>query len=418
MVISQYLGCSLCSHVYRLRVGVGFDGYQKHYFDCSNCSVNITFAVRAQAPEAHVEAVDNCCLLWEDNDSEVINFHPNCAFDKNDLHNPFSFPSMHLSALISPHMRFLSGRVQSVAEQFDIPNAPHKWSLIKGLAGVIHVDAKKAERFSKQYMNQRNKDMNPDVGDFPYKPDKVTVYEKGTSYSDSYIINEFFDSIFYPKITNIVGDIISKLDDFENKVFYDLMSYWDKELREQNQHRYLNTLSDYFRNRDHFGQIALYSRIDVDVDNLIISSKSFEQIKLYYGDAYEALTSNMTIIACLNNIMSGRGYDEFKSMSLSKYLEINKANKANPFKDNPIFEVFAEEDIESSIRNGSHHASIWHDGEKVMYRSGGTGAQHDIPYSRYLDLCNKLTIKLAAIWIIERYLNSRIRGDTIYLKCE
>ena len=159
----------------------------------------------------------------------------------------------------------------------------------------------------------------------------------------------------------------------------------------------------------------MYSRIGHNVDDLIVSSNGFEQIKLYYGDAYEALTSNMTIIACLNNIMDGREFDEFKSMKLSKYLEINKANKSNPFKLTPIFSVFAENDIESSIRNGSHHASIWRDGEKIMYRSGGTGAEHNIPYTRYLDYCNKLTIKLAALFIIECYLSEYVNGSKSFV---
>ncbi|MED0527973.1 hypothetical protein RCV38_17925 [Escherichia coli] len=417
MVISQCLKCNLCSHIYRLRVGVGFDGYQKHYFDCSNCNANIVFALKAKAPEAHIEVVENCTLLWGVDEVEVMNFHPNCAFDKDDLHNPLSFPSIHLTQLISPHMRFIQGRMQSVANQFDIPFAPYKWSLIKGMMGTLHKDNVKANRFVQQYMQQRNKDMNVEIDGHPLSSEQVIVYESGVGYPEYYIIHEFFDSLFYPKITNIVRPIIDEIDKRDKSVFTDFLIYWNQELKEQNQYRYMNALSDYFRYRDHFGQIALYSRIDHDVDDLIVSSKGFDQIKLYYGDVYEALTSNMTILACLNNIMDGRKYDQFKTMSLSKYLEVNKANKANPFKDNVLFKAFAEDDLESSIRNGSHHASIWYDGEKVMYRSGGTGAQHDISYSRYLDLCNKLTIKLSAIWIIEYYLNLHVNGSG-YFKFE
>lgn len=418
MVISCELKCNLCSHLYRVRIGIGFDSYQKHYFDCSNCNANIIFALKANPPSAHVEALENCSLSYSESDvaPEVLNFHANCAFNKKDLHNPLSFPSLIASALISPYMRQIPGRIQSVANQFDIPNAPHKWSLIKGLITTLNKDYQKATRFAQQYMKHRNKDMPPPpLFHNAFDEEKVIVYKPGFTYTGYEIIHEFFDSLFYPKLDNIVKPIINAIDETDKEALSDLVSYWQNELKEQNQHRYLNTFSDYFRHRDHFGQIVVYSRIGYNVDELIVSSKGFEQIKLYYGDAYEALTSNMTIIACLNNVMDGRKFDEFKSMTLSKYLEINKANKSNPFKSDPIFSVFAEDDIESSIRNGSHHASIWHDKEKIVYRSGGTGAQHEIPYTRYLDLCNKLTIKLAAILIIEHHLNMHINNPECFI---
>lgn len=418
MVLSGVISCDLCNKEYRVRVGVGFDRYQRHYFDCFNCDSNIVFAIRAIAPKANMETVENCSIKTNNDgsDAEVVNFHPNCAFNENDLHNPFSFPSIELSNLIFPYMHKIEGRkIQSVSNQFDIPNAPNKWELIKGMLRFVRKDNKKAGRFVQQYMTQRNNDMNPKVDGVTFGVDDVMVYESNSAYPESYIIHEFFDSIFYPKISKIVRPIIDSIDGINKDSLSDLVNYWESEIKEQNQHRYLNTISDYFRFRDHFGQIVFYSRIDQNVDDLIVSSKGFEQIKLYYGDAYEALTSNMTVIAMLNNVLDGRKFDEFKSMTLSKYIQTNKSVRSNPFKSNPIFSVFAEDDIESSLRNGSHHASIWRDGEKVMYRSGGTGAQHDIPYSRYLDLCNRITIKLAAILVIEHYLSMHVKGSGYFI---
>lgn len=415
MVISKGLKCELCGHRYRIRVGVGFDSYQKHYFDCSNCNINIVFAIRTKPPRADVEAVENCSLFsGEPNiELEVLNFHPNCAFNKHDLHNPFCFPTLISGPLIIPHLRYRPGRMQSFDNQFDIPNAPHKWSLIKGMITNIQ-DNKKASNFVLQYTKHRNKDMNPSSSNF-VRDKEIIVYKSGSVYSEFHIIHEFFDSLFYPMLGNIVEPIINTIKKIPKSKLSSFIRYWQSELKKQNQYRYLNTFSEYFRHRDHFGQIVMYSRIGHNVDDLIVSSNGFEQIKLYYGDAYEALTSNMTIIACLNNIMDGREFDEFKSMKLSKYLEINKANKSNPFKLTPIFSVFAENDIESSIRNGSHHASIWRDGEKIMYRSGGTGAEHSMPYTRYLDYCNKLTIKLAALFIIECYLSEYVNGSKSFV---
>jgi len=113
----------------------------------------------------------------------------------------------------------------------------------------------------------------------------------------------------------------------------------------------------------------------------------------------------MNVLACINNILDGRNFDEFKSMSLSKYInDVSKDKKTGPFKDNPLFSPFCEDDLESTIRNGSHHASIWHEGETIRYRSGGTGAQREINYTKYIHLCNKLTLKIVSLWIIEIHM--------------
>jgi hypothetical protein len=148
--------------------------------------------------------------------------------------------------------------------------------------------------------------------------------------------------------------------------------------------------------------MVVHSRIgDEDVDEKIVGSKSFEAVKLYYGQAYESLTSFFVIFACLNNILLGRSYDQFQSMTLNKYMkDVSKEKKANPFEQTQPFYAFTD-GLDSTLRNGSHHASIWRNGEKVFYRSGGTGAQREITYSRYLHLCNKLTISLAVLFIIE-----------------
>ena len=166
--------------------------------------------------------------------------------------------------------------------------------------------------------------------------------------------------------------------------------------------QYLSIFSDYFKIYNQLSQMVVHSRIgDEDVDDKIVGSKSFENVKLYYGQAYESITSFFVTFACLNNILMGRSYDKFQSMTLSKYIkDVSKEKKANPFELTQPFYAFTD-GLDSTLRNGSHHASIWRDGEKILYRSGGTGAQREIAYSRYLHLCNKLTISLAALFIIE-----------------
>lgn len=421
MIINSKLICSLCSHVFRVRVGIGGESYQKHYFDCSNCDSNLVFAVRAEAPNAHIEVCQNCLIPYPGSDireNELFNFHPDCAFDLEELHDPFAFPTMKMHGIISKNMRLVGGKYQSVVDQFDIVNSTDKWHSIRHFMMHFDKDVKKAHIHLKKYTTQRNKDLIPEFSSFmgvqvmtPELP-----YVQGNEYTEYQILHEFFDSIFYPRLGNIVDPIINAINLLDKNKLNGLMSHWSSKLKEENQHRYLNSISDYFKYKDQFGQIMYFSRVDEKVDDLIVSSNKFEKVKLYYGDVYEALTTNFTIIALLNNVLNGREFDKFMSMPLSTYLEVEKSKRSGPFKSNPLFSVFAENDIESTLRNGSHHASIWKDGEKVMYRSGGTGAKREMPYTVYLDMCNKLTIKLASLFLVELYLNEYVNGPIFKFK--
>lgn len=245
----------------------------------------------------------------------------------------------------------------------------------------------KAINIAKTYIKKRNEDGN--------------YHAKGERYSYLTILHYFLYKLHYPLAPDIATPIITELKRLNSEGKLD--EFYKGKLKIENFQRYIKILSTLMPNRDHFGKLIYYARISHDeIDDLIISSKNFDSIKNYYGDAYETLTSNMTILACINNILDGRNFDQFKSMNLNKYIkDVSKENKSNPFKDNPLMAPFCENDLESTIRNGSHHASIWHDGEIIKYRSGGTGAEKDISYTKFVHLCNKLTIKIVASWFIE-----------------
>ena len=163
-----------------------------------------------------------------------------------------------------------------------------------------------------------------------------------------------------------------------------------------------STFTDYFRYFDQFRQVLVHARVgDENVDDLVVGSKSFEEIKLYYGQAYEALTSAYVFPAALFNLSQGRQFDMFASMTLKKYVsDVEKSKRANPFSGVPALAAFSKFE-DSSLRNGSHHASIWREGELVKFRSGGTGAEREISFSRYMHTCNGITVALSALFLVE-----------------
>jgi hypothetical protein len=132
------------------------------------------------------------------------------------------------------------------------------------------------------------------------------------------------------------------------------------------------------------------------------SSQSFSRTKMFYGNGFEVFMSNIEVLACVNNVLSGRSFDEFAMMNLAKYSTINKAGRAQTFMATKPFGDFAS-GINSSLRNGSHHGAIRLDANQrnVLFRSGGTGAENKMKYVEYLRLCGDLMLRLGALLMFE-----------------
>ncbi len=393
MVIPRNINCSICDAAYFVRVGVGGDSYQPHSFDCLECFQPMTIAVRASPPNAHIESVENVIIDSEINDEigTVINLHPNSAFSAEQYHERQFFPSLITLEMVTPHLRMRPGKLQDYVAQFDIPNAPTLWGTVKAIL-------KLSDKQDKQ------KVMEKQISSYAHQRKKYIPESQFNNYFE--VVYDFFDYLFYPKINALsdpIMDILDKLQ--EDDKLDDFINFYQTHLKKENENRYLSTFSSYLKHRNQFSQLLTHARISSDdVDDKMVGSKGFEEIKLYYGEVYEALTSNFSILACINNLIHGRKFDEFERMNLNKYLkDVEKSKRHNPFSQTDYLKDFVE-CIESTLRNGSHHASIWREGEVVMYRSGGAGTIRDVSYSRYLHMCNVLTISLAALFIIELHI--------------
>jgi len=195
---------------------------------------------------------------------------------------------------------------------------------------------------------------------------------------------------------------IGKIFNNNQQKFYRFKSYYNAELQTDHSEKYFEIFSDYFKNFSDYNQVLLYSKNSRQVDESFhVSSKNFKRTKMFYGDAFEIITSSFTVLACLNNILKGREFDEFEQMELSKYITINKANRSNPFKDTSCFNIFSE-CIDSTVRNASHHKSMKINNKGIIkYRSPGSTNWKSMPYIKYLHMCNEIMLNICALQMLE-----------------
>lgn len=402
MVSRGCLECLVCGQKFVVRVGIGLEETCTHTFDCPNCFTPITIDAKiGPPPQVWIEYRENCKPAKEDAQVKgVVNLHPSIAFPASEYHSQYAFPSMLLTQLTGPYMRVpAEARARDVAQHFELPHTKQLWAIVDSVIR-LHLQGDPAGVLQKQIARyvERRREFSPTFT-------CSTVFK---------CVASFLDDVFFPAIGNLrqpLRGLVHHLRSIHPDRLKEFDAYYKSELEKPNLEAYIAVLQDYFGNFDQFRQLLVFARVgNEEVDDLIVGAKKFNDVKLFYGQAYETLTSAYVTLACLNNIKQGRSFDSFASMSLSKYIkDVEKAKRSNPFAGEAVLAAFTKWD-DSALRNGSHHAAIGREGELVKYRSGGTGAEREIAYSRYVHMCNGITIALAALMLVELQEFSSLSG--------
>ncbi|MFI0397047.1 hypothetical protein [Paracoccus jiaweipingae] len=161
---------------------------------------------------------------------------------------------------------------------------------------------------------------------------------------------------------------------------------------------YLSIIREFFVAYDDFSQVIFRVKKGLDVDAAsTVTSAQFGKTKMFYGNAFETFSSLVDILAYLNNVASGRPFDQFQSLTRKKYLELDKSSRFGPFDGTPALANLCSE-RDNQIRNASHHASIKliTPENKIVYRSGkgGSGPEQELGYAAYLAKCSTLFLQI------------------------
>jgi hypothetical protein len=404
MIVRHYVVCGTCGHALTLRIQMGGEKQHDHHFDCPKCSADIAVRVTAEnAFNISIDCLANCKPSAVE--GQVVNLAADFLIPKEHLHSDKYFPAMEHMHRIFDHLspEEIERNAENTAKMLQLfksaddagtPRPPvgltDDWALIK-----------RAWRFMDRGNEElATKQLEQYIGD---------GYTGNRSFYN--ILFNFAQRLIMPRSLERLSQAVEQLkplSELPGSEYDKFVAYYDGKLRAEHLARYHDLLLDFFRDFDEFNQTLIYAKLDIALPaHLVARSTGFARTRMFYGNAFETHGSNMVVLACLNNIRKGRGFDQFEKMDLKQYMTINKAGRANPFVDFSPFAALTSE-YDSNIRNASHHGwfKLDRSGETLEYRSGGTGALRRLPYAEYLLRCDKLFCDAMALLCLELIIAS------------
>jgi len=396
MVYRYPCKCRTCDATFALRVGIGHESSQRHFFLCPFCEeeCSISLALDFNQGQASISSTENCTIPEDVNTAQtcsykVVNLHPDYIVPFDQRHQDGVFPwlkdTLRFYEVLKEYdkgthrlkdMRDLINFNKSFVDNWQILN--RAWSLVDNNRLRLSRNVLKAYRW---------------------------IYEKGNASLWS-ALHDFSRGMLFPeraRLLEMYGEFLEEIRDRHADGLAAFIAFYEKTFREENFRRYRQVFDEYFRDFSEYKQTLNYIRCGVELPRgSFASSRGFERVKMFYGNAFEALSSNFVVPACLNNLWNNREFDRFETMDLSKYLSIDKSGRGNPFANNSKIN-FLLESVNTTIRNASHHGSIrlLKGRDIIEYRSGGTGARREMSYAEYIHHCNTLMMNLFIMFAVE-----------------
>lgn len=400
MVIRHYITCLTCRFNYTLRVGLGFESLQSHTFQCIECHEDISVSLDVDNKNVTLKFnyVENCEA--GNVEGHIYNLHSESVFPESELHRDKAFPWMgDLHTISERQQQYIDDNgivIDKIREKLAMQEITPVEDLWKVLKKAWRLDINGRTDLSLQILKE-------------YKVFEFTE-EKTLENCLHHLCYRIIDVRGY-SILRSTMDVYRNANVTNATEYSRFLDYYTANLQRKYFKNYFNIFSEFFANYSEYNQVILKYKHGISLgENAITGSSAFNKTKMFYGNAFEIYTSSLTVVACINNLNSGRKYDEFESMNLSKYLTVNKARRAEPFKEVNELQIFSD-CLESTLRNASHHQSIELKGKKVHYRSGGTGEKRTMPYAVYLSKCVDIFVSQCILLMMEQILIVSLRNE-------
>ena len=237
----------------------------------------------------------------------IVNLSPEFTIAEEDLHKDLVFPSaQHMHALFEAQQQL--GFDPSVLTSFDelrkralnFKGFSENWIVVKKgwsltTRGRDDLAAQQLEKYVSPRFNG------------PYEL--------------NFVLFDFCCRFLIPgrySLFDNASDLAASIAKSRSAEFQRFRQFYVSEMHSENLGRYFDIFSQDFACFDDFAQTLIFVQHDMELPaDHHASSTSFSKTKLFYGNAFEALTTNIAVLACLNNINAGRPYDQFQAMDLA-----------------------------------------------------------------------------------------------------
>lgn len=341
------------------------------------------------------EAVENAEIIEPDETASVVNVHANFVIPEDQRYQDGPFPHLALAQKLA-RAADERGSLVSLADipaaslgarPFRRPDYGGEWKLLKK-AWNLHRNGR--EKLARRQM---------EAGSLQYYADDPLTDVRDW-------IWRFVMMIGGPRYAPIFENAFATIHPlFGDNRFADFQAFYNAEMCDVRAERYREVMKQFFSAYSEFGQILfpLVSNVAMPLDHRA-SSSDFDAVRMFYGNAYEAFSSCVDLLAYINNLISGRKFSEFAQLTQEQYLKLDKPARFTAFALNAPFTAICQE-ADNQIRNASHHGSFIFDSvsQQITYRAGkgGTGPEQQISYVDYLRRSTALFLQMMVLFRIE-----------------
>jgi len=400
MVLRYSIRCLVCAEVHTLRISIGHAVRQEHCFNCTSCGEEIIVCVVNN--HESLTCTPQCVENGEEVEVEgtIVNLHPDFLVPEEMRHADEVFPWLaDVTRAVESDMSQLSPEAlaRRQAEGLEFVRA-------SGRAALLDSEWGQLSRAWSLELNDRS-DLAKAICDRAYSQFGYESVPKSTS---DWLFRFSLKQLGTARLSlfESVAEGMREACEESPQEASRFREFYMREMQHDHMCSYFDAFRQYFRGFSDFSQTLQYQRRGLGIPpSLRASSMNFDRTKMIYGECFECLTSNLSILVCLQNLSEGRAFEQLSESTLEEYLRSHKASRCRPLETNSKFGVLCPA-LKSTIRNASHHGGMRLNRETqvVHYRSGGTGAERSISYVEYLVLCNKIFAALCTLVTVELML--------------
>lgn len=388
------LRCIACQCAASFRVQVGHELVQPVSATCPTCFTPIRLQLRLDVPPiVSVDFTENCEASADE--GMVVNVGSGFVISREHLNEEAYFPSMDLPEPTDLDREWLEAQqprdgdgpvmVDLTVLLGGLPMARERWRMLHN-----------AYRFFRTGQQERMVAQLVDLfGEDALQP----------HFTIEVAIVTFFSRLLEPTGTTKLIRAMEEIKRVRNEnepEFARLLAAFSQ-ARLDRLDEYIDVVDHFFRAYEQFNQVFMYVRREVDMPrDPYATSTDFEATRMFYGEAFEVMGSQLDFIVSVNNVSSGRAFDQLLHISIAKFRGIDKARRAETLASNAELNWLAAE-YDNRLRNASHHRwmRLSPDRSQISYRVGGNGDLITLSYADYLHRCCAITAQVMLLASIE-----------------